>query len=41
MKIPDTSNLVKGTECNAKIKEIEGKIPNTAGFTTSSALTIV
>ena len=39
-KIPDTSRLVKKTDYNAIITEIEGKIPN-SGLATSSALTAV
>ena len=40
-KIPDTSGLVKKTDYNAKITEIEGKIPNITSLTTTAALTIV
>ena len=35
------NNLVKKTDYNAKISEIEGKIPNTTGLSTTSALTAV
>ena len=38
-KIPDTSRFVKKTYCNAKISEIEGKIPSISGLATTSALT--
>ena len=38
-KIPDTSGLVKKTNYNAKITEIEGKISSSSGLTTTSALT--
>ena len=41
-KIPDTSRFVKKkTYCNAKISEIEGKIPCISGLATTSALTAV
>ena len=40
-KIPDVSDLVKKTNFNAKIIEVEGKIPNITGLATSSALTAV
>ena len=40
-KIPDTSDLAKKTYLNAKIIEIEGKIPSIAGLATNSALTSV
>ena len=40
-KIPDTSGLVKKTDCNAKITEIEGKIPSISSLATSAALTRV
>ena len=38
-KIPDTSNLVKKSDYNAKVSEIEGKIPSISDLTTTSALT--
>ena len=38
-KIPDTNGLVKKTDCNAKITEIEGQIPSTCGLAANSALT--
>ena len=38
-KIPDTNRLVKKTDCNAKISEIEGKIRSTCGLAANSALT--
>ena len=37
-KKPGTSGLVKKTDYNAKISEIEGKIPCITGFPTVSAL---
>ena len=40
-KIADVSNLVKKTDFNTKITEVEGKIPNITGLATSSALTAV
>ena len=40
-KIPDVSDLVKKTNFNAKITEVEDKIPNITGLATSSALTAV
>ena len=40
-KIPDTSGLVKKTDYNAKITEIEGKIPSISGLATNAALTAV
>ena len=40
-KIPDTSGLVKKTNCNTKITEIEGKIPDISGLATKTALTTV
>ena len=33
--------LVKKTDCNAKITEIDGKIPNISGLATNAALTVV
>ena len=38
-KIPNTNRLVKKTDCNAKISEIEGKIRSTCGLAANSALT--
>ena len=40
-KISDVSNLVKKTDLNAKITEVEGKIPSITGLATNSALTAV
>ena len=40
-KIPDVSSLVKKTGFNAKISEVEDKIPSISGLDTSSALTAV
>ena len=40
-KIAVTSDLVKKTDLNAKITEIEGKIPSTTGLATNAALTVV
>ena len=40
-KIPDTSGLVKKTDCNAKITEIEVKTPSISSLTTNAALTAV
>ena len=40
-KIPNVSNLVKKTDLNAKITEVEGKIPSITGLATNSALTAV
>ena len=39
--IPDTSGLVKKTDCNFIITEIEGKIPSISGLSTNSGLTTV
>ena len=39
--ISDSSGLVKKTNYNAKIAEIESKIPSTSGWATSSALSAV
>ena len=39
-KVTDTSGLVK-TDCNAKITEIEGKIPSISSSTTNATLTTV
>ena len=41
LKIPDVSGLVKKTDFNAKVTEIERKIPSIAGLATNSALTTV
>ena len=38
-KFSDTSRLVKQTDYNAKITEIEGKIPSISGLATNAALT--
>ena len=40
-KILDTSKLVKKTDQNAKIREIESKIPSISGSATTFALTAV
>ena len=40
-KIPDVSSLVKKTNFDTKVTEIEGKIPSITGLATSSALTAV
>ena len=40
-KIPDTSGLVKKTDYNAKITEIEGKMPRIRGLATNALLTTV
>ena len=40
-KIPDVSDLVKKTDFNSKISEVEDKILSIRGLTTSSALTAV
>ena len=40
-KFPDTSDLAKRTNLNAKITEIQGKIPSITGLATNSALTAV
>ena len=39
--IPDTSGLVKKTDYNAKIIEVEGKIPSISGLAANAALTAV
>ena len=40
-KNPDTSSLVKKTDCNSKITETEGNIPSISGLATNSALTAI
>ena len=40
-KIPDTSSLVKKTDYDAKIADIDGKIPNISNLATKTALTTV
>ena len=40
-KIPDVSDVVKKTDFNSEIAEIEGKIPSITGLATSSALPAV
>ena len=40
-KIPDTSDLAKKTDLNAKINEIENKIPIITSLATNSTLTAV
>ena len=37
----DTNGLVKKTDYNAKITDIEGKIPDVCNLTTKTALTTV
>ena len=37
-KIPDTSGLVKKTDCNTKITDVEGKIPDLSNLLTKTAL---
>ena len=37
-KIPNTSGLVKKTDCNTKISEVESKISSISGLVTTSAL---
>ena len=39
--ILDISDLVKKTDFNAKITEVEGKIPNITGLATNSVLTAI
>ena len=39
--IPDTSGLVKKTDQNTKITQIEGKIPDISNLATKTALTNV
>ena len=39
-KIPDSSGLVKNTDYNAKITEIESKTPSISGLATNSASTV-
>ena len=40
-KIPDTGGLVKKTDYNTKIIEIEGKIPDNSNLATETALASV
>ena len=40
-KIPDASGLVKEVDYNAKITEIEGKIPSITGLATSTASILI
>ena len=40
-KVPDTSDVAKKTDINAKIIKIENKIPSICGLATNSALTAV
>ena len=40
-KIPDTNGLVKKTDCNANITEIEGLVTNITNLATTTALTVV
>ena len=37
-RIPDTSGLIKETDCNTKITEIECKIPSISGLAANAAL---
>ena len=37
-KVPNTSGLVKKTDCNTKISEVESKISSISGLVTTSAL---
>ena len=37
-KIPDTSGLVKKTDYNAKITEIEGKFPDISNLVTKKCI---
>ena len=39
--MPDISSLVKKTDFNTKVTEIEGKIPDVSSFVTKSALAVV
>ena len=41
INIPDTSGLVKKTDYNAKITEIEGKIPGISNLATKTALQLL
>ena len=41
MKIPDTSNLIKKSDYNTKISEIENKTPSISNLATKTALTTV
>ena len=40
-KIPDSGGLVKKLDHNAKITEIESKIPSISGLASNAALTVV
>ena len=40
-KIPDTSGLVKKTDYDAKITEMEGKIPDVSNLATKTAVTTI
>ena len=40
-KIPDTSGLVKKTDYNAKLTELENKIPDISNLATKTALNTV
>ena len=40
-KIPEVTSLVKKTDSDSKITEVEGNIPNISGLATNSALTTV
>ena len=39
--MPNVSNLVKKSDYNVKVSEIEGKIPSISGLATPSSLTAV
>ena len=40
-KIPNTTGLIKKTDYNVKITEIEGKVPSISGLATNTPLTAV
>ena len=40
-RIPDTTGLIKKSDYNARITEIEGKIPSNAGLAATAALNVV
>ena len=40
-EIPDSSGLVKKTDCNTKITKIEGEIPDINNLATKTALTTI
>ena len=39
--VPHTSNLVKKSDYNVKVSEIEGKMPSVSGLVTTSGLTAI